>query len=235
MSSCSTSATPQAPRHRVEQRAGADDPAADDDDVPRLVREARESPDGASSGAAARHATGDWSRQRLRPAARGDPPEQPPGAHDRGRRSASGVWKTTRWQRRRAAGSSRPPRPSTTATTAAATSTTSRQPGCRPAGRASATVGLGRDADRGDEDLAGVRRAHVASARPVFGRWKVTVRSARTAGSDGSPLERSTAVGVSTATTGTPAPARAHDELDGRRGSARAARRGRRSRAGRRR
>ena len=40
---------------------------------------------------------------------------------------------------------------------------------------------------------------------PVLGRWKVTVRSARTAGSDGSPLERSTAVGVSTATTGTPA------------------------------
>ena len=40
---------------------------------------------------------------------------------------------------------------------------------------------------------------------PVLGRWKVTVRSARTAGSDGSPLERSTAVGVSTATTGMPA------------------------------
>ena len=41
--------------------------------------------------------------------------------------------------------------------------------------------------------------------RPVFGRWKVTVRSAWTAGSDGSPLDRSIAVGVSTATTGMPA------------------------------
>ena len=38
-----------------------------------------------------------------------------------------------------------------------------------------------------------------------MGLWKVTVRSALTAGSDGSPLDRSTAVGVSTATTGTPA------------------------------
>ena len=38
---------------------------------------------------------------------------------------------------------------------------------------------------------------------PVFGRWKVTVRSARTTGEVGSPEVRSTAVGVSTATTGT--------------------------------
>ena len=42
-------------------------------------------------------------------------------------------------------------------------------------------------------------------AGPVFGRWKVTVRSARTTGSDGSPEVRSTAVGVSTASTGVPA------------------------------
>ena len=39
--------------------------------------------------------------------------------------------------------------------------------------------------------------------RPCLGRWKVTVTSARTTGSDGSPLLRSSAVGVSTARTGT--------------------------------
>ena len=60
-----------------------------------------------------------------------------------------------------------------------------------------------RDADRGDEDPPGERRARSACAGPVFGRWKVIVRSARTAGSDGWPLDRSTAVGVSIARTGT--------------------------------
>ena len=47
-------------------------------------------------------------------------------------------------------------------------------------------------------------RGRSACCRPSLGRWKVTVTSARTLGSDGSPELRSSAVGVSTARTGTP-------------------------------
>ena len=92
--------------------------------------------------------------------------------------------------------------------TPAATMRTSSQPGWEPRG----------PRVNHDRPRAGSRSARPGpcrhgrlrggSARPVLGRWKVTVRSARTAGSDGSPLDRSMAVGVSTATTGMP-PARA--------------------------
>src|SRR6478736_3306008 len=71
-------------------------------------------------------------------------------------RIASGVWKTTSWND---VGSRlvRTASPSTTATTTRATMATSRQPGWRPDGLGSATVRLGRDPDRSDEDLARVR------------------------------------------------------------------------------
>src|SRR6188472_1619086 len=49
--------------------------------------------------------------------------------------------------------------PRTTATANPATIRTSRQPGCPPTRRGSATVRLAGDADRGDQDLAGVCRA----------------------------------------------------------------------------
>ena len=45
------------------------------------------------------------------------------------------------------------------------------------------------------------RRAAGSSAKPALARWKVTVRSAATTGSDWVPSVRSTSVGVSTAST----------------------------------
>src|SRR5436190_7696502 len=65
----------------------------------------------------------------------------------------------------------------------------------------SASAGMPIGATRTRPANAAPRRVR----RPVFGRWNVTVRSARTTGSEGSPDVKSTAVGVSTATTGTPA------------------------------
>ena len=87
---------------------------------------------------------------------------------------------------------------------AARPAATSRQPGWRLTASAqprSASAGIPIGATRTLPAWAAPRLV----SRPVLGRWNVTVRSAWTAGSDGSPLERSTAVGVSTATTGTPA------------------------------
>ena len=186
---------PQPARHRVEERAAADDPATDDDDVPGAVGESAADGRGAAT-----------ERDRVgrgrRPAARSsladrparDPPEQPAGPDDqdddRERRVEDDSWTPVGSRLVSTAA------PSTTATTTSATTTTSRQPGWPTGSRSgSATVGLGRDPDRRDEDLARVGRRRGGSSSPVFGRWNVTVRSARTAGSDGSPLERSTAVG----------------------------------------
>ena len=205
---------PQPARRRVEQRAGADDPAADDDDVPRSRGRAWPGrPRGAR--AAGRGRGGAVGRAVRGPAGRSVIVRAWPAA---GARSATAASRCRRSGRRSpAACGRRPPgasvgrtlvriaAPSTTATAAAATSRTSRQPGWRPTRR---RVSHGRppagsrSARRGScPACAAPRRV----SRPVFGRWNVTVRSARTAGSDGSPLDRSTAVGVSTATTGTPA------------------------------
>src|SRR5262245_20425614 len=68
----------------------------------------------------------------------------------------SGVWNTTAWPSR-GRSAVMPTATSTVTTTAAATSRTSRTPGWR----ASATVGLGRDADRGHQDATGERPAHL--------------------------------------------------------------------------
>ena len=49
---------------------------------------------------------------------------------------------------------------------------------------------------------------------PRLGRWNVTVTSARTTGVEGSPELRSSAVGASTARTGTPGIGRADGHVD---------------------
>ena len=82
-------------------------------------------------------------------------------------------------------------------------STTSRSADLARASGSPSAVGLGGDADGRHQHPAGQDLRRLALRRPGLGRWKVTVTSARTTGSDGSPLVRSTAVGVSTARTGT--------------------------------
>ena len=157
-----------------------------------------------------------------------------PPCRRRGRRSASGVWKTTSGRPRQQA--VRLPAPSTTRRRhAPPTSSTSREPGRARSPRPDVSH------DRPPRGSRSGRRAPARRAprpicvrSPVLGRWKVTVRSARTTGSDGSPEVRSTAVGVSTASTGTPA-ARAGGRARRRSGSGRGAGRGRRCPAGRRR
>ena len=115
----------------------------------------------------------------------------------------------------------------TAPTTIAATIRTSRHPGARAPLRSSASWGrralrsvVRRPLVRLDPPFShgpprGGRRSappgtRPASAPPIvvrspsLGRWNVTVASARTTGLLGSPVVRSTAVGVSSATTGTP-------------------------------
>ena len=118
---------------------------------------------------------------------------------------AIGVWKTTSWNASAGGSSRRPhrgrprrPRPPRGRPGASLVDPASTIPQTR-----SASSGIPIGATRTLPAWAAPRFV----SRPILGRWKVTVRSARTAGSDGSPLERSTAVGVSTATTGTPAAA----------------------------
>ena len=92
----------------------------------------------------------------------------------------------------------------TTTTTATASEQDLAPAGLAHVGHSLATVRLGRDADRGDEDPSGQRAPHAGEQsrlRAVEGHRQVGADD----GSDGSPEVRSTAVGVSTATTGTPA------------------------------
>ena len=89
MSSCSMSAARIPRDDGVEQGAGADDPAADDDDVPRLVGERRQvgrAARRAASAAVGARAGSGVAIDRRSPTASGrparDPPQQPAGPDD---------------------------------------------------------------------------------------------------------------------------------------------------------
>ena len=145
-------------RRRIEEGAGADDPAADDDHVPGLVRQAsRDRGARAASGGRARHAPSgsviDRLAGRRREIRQSSQPVADDQDEDRERRVVD-----RRSGPRRAAGRS---------ATAAPEHDGDRGPrraGPRAnragdRGASSATVRLRRDADRRDEDLARVRGA----------------------------------------------------------------------------
>ena len=165
-------------RHGVEERPAADDAAADDDDVPRAVGE------GLEIGAATGDRVGRRSRPRLVPRLVGrparDPPEQPARAddedEDRERRVEDDLLDGRRQQARERRQAEhdrdhdqRDDRDLAPARLAAGRASTQPR---------SASGGMPIGATRTLPACATPRRV----ASPVLGRWKVTVRSARTAG-----------------------------------------------------
>ena len=102
MSSCSTSATRSPRRRRIEQRPDADDAAADDEQVPRLVREAPDVGRRRSSGGTTRRTDGRVEvTERVGQAAGARRMRQSTNAVPPTRTTiSSGVWKTTAWPSR---------------------------------------------------------------------------------------------------------------------------------------
>ena len=200
MSSCSTSAT-RRPRDVASSSAPPDDAAADDEHVPGpSARRPRSAGRRSSEPIRRGVAPGAVTARRRRSVAR-DPPQQPARAddqdHDQDRRLEDR--RLDRLGRKPVSAAA----PSTTTTTPTATRTTCGQPGSRPGASGSATVRLG-------GIPIGATSTRPASARPSRRAARSSAGGSDrqvgpTAGSEGSPQVRSTAVGVSTARTGTPA------------------------------